>query len=67
MTTYSSSIPVKLTPKKQKKGMRNMRNFTWNCFRQTGSIEAFLLYKELEAFALKTEDHKEPEDEEEEH
>jgi hypothetical protein len=46
--------------------MGNMRNFTWNCFRQTGSIEAFLLYKELEAFAQETADTEEPEEEEEE-
>ncbi|MBA4493162.1 YqzL family protein [Paenactinomyces guangxiensis] len=25
-----------------------MRNFIWSCFRVTGNIEAYLLYKEFE-------------------
>ncbi|SEN04675.1 YqzL family protein [Lihuaxuella thermophila] len=26
-----------------------MRNFAWSCFTVTGSIDAYLLYKEFEA------------------
>ncbi|MBA4542626.1 MULTISPECIES: YqzL family protein [Thermoactinomyces] len=25
-----------------------MRNFVWNCFQVTGSIDAYLLFKELQ-------------------
>jgi len=25
-----------------------MKNFTWNVFRQTGSIDTYLLFKEIE-------------------
>ncbi|WP_131924142.1 YqzL family protein [Hazenella coriacea] len=28
-----------------------MRNFVWSCFQVTGSIEAYLLYKECEAIS----------------
>lgn len=29
-----------------------MRDFTWHVFRQTGDIEAYLLYKEVDALGL---------------
>lgn len=29
-----------------------MRNFSWSCFQVTGSIDAYLLYKEMEALAV---------------
>lgn len=29
-----------------------MRDFTWHVFRQTGDIEAYLLYKEMDALGL---------------
>ncbi|WP_093228908.1 YqzL family protein [Thermoflavimicrobium dichotomicum] len=30
-----------------------MRNFIWSCFEVTGSIEAYLLYKDMEALERK--------------
>jgi hypothetical protein len=32
-----------------------MRNFSWSCFQVTGSIDAYLLYKEMEALAVNQE------------
>ncbi|MXQ53626.1 YqzL family protein [Shimazuella alba] len=33
-----------------------MRNFSWSCFQVTGSIDAYLLYKDMEAITVKKED-----------
>ncbi|MEK4633190.1 MULTISPECIES: YqzL family protein [Bacillus] len=38
-----------------------MLNFTWNVFSQTGSVDTYLLFKELEKENLETPE--EPEDE----
>ncbi|WP_082050598.1 YqzL family protein [Risungbinella massiliensis] len=44
-----------------------MRNFSWNCFRVTGSIDAYLLFKDLEALTGGLDNERERvEDEEEE-
>ncbi|MBA4600748.1 YqzL family protein [Thermoactinomyces mirandus] len=42
-----------------------MRNFVWSCFQVTGSIDAYLLYKNLEAIHESEEQAKEELDEEE--
>ncbi|MGA8943104.1 MAG: YqzL family protein [Thermoactinomyces sp.] len=42
-----------------------MRNFVWSCFQVTGSIDAYLLYKSLEAVQNMKEQVKEEQDEEE--
>jgi hypothetical protein len=33
-----------------------VRNFSWSCFQVTGSIDAYLLYKDMEAITVKKED-----------
>jgi hypothetical protein len=33
-----------------------VRNFSWSCFQVTGSIDAYLLYKDVEAITVKKED-----------
>ncbi|WP_083964013.1 YqzL family protein [Shimazuella kribbensis] len=33
-----------------------MRNFSWSCFQVTGSIDAYLLYKDVEALTVEQED-----------
>lgn len=42
-----------------------MKNFSWNCFQVTGSIDAYLLFKDLEELVDRW-DQKENEQEEEE-
>ncbi len=42
-----------------------MRNFIWSCFQVTGSIDAYLLYKDLEANRDTEERAKDERDEEE--
>jgi hypothetical protein len=33
----------------QQKGRDSLRNFSWSCFQVTGSIDAYLLFKDIEA------------------
>jgi hypothetical protein len=33
-----------------------LRNFSWSCFQVTGSIDAYLLYKDVEALTVEQED-----------
>jgi hypothetical protein len=33
-----------------------LRNFSWSCFQVTGSIDAYLLYKDVEALTIEQED-----------
>jgi hypothetical protein len=42
-----------------------LRKFSWNCFRVTGSIDAYLLYKDLEALAGGVEQERDRVEEEE--
>ncbi|MCH5583881.1 YqzL family protein [Shimazuella sp. AN120528] len=39
-----------------------MRNFSWSCFQVTGSIDAYLLYKDIEALTVE-QDEEQLEDE----
>jgi hypothetical protein len=40
----------------QQKGRDSLRNFSWSCFQVTGSIDAYLLYKDVEALTLDPDD-----------
>jgi hypothetical protein len=33
-----------------------LRNFSWSCFQVTGSIDAYLLYKDIEALTVEQEE-----------